>query len=122
MKPANITTKGAKQVAVLAQAYRYDASKGLDAANSRPMGNAYSSAATDNVETSNYGPTKKQMMIDMVDQHILVHGDGNGSTSIEANHKYYLSRSGAPVIVDNMGNVNNGSHGCRRWLSKGCQQ
>lgn len=49
------------------------------------------------------------MMIDMVDQHILVHGDGNGSTSIEANHKYYLSRSGAPVIVDNMGNVNNGS-------------
>ncbi len=109
MKPANITTKGAKQVAVLAQAYRYDASKGLDAANSRPMGNAYSSAATDNVETSNYGPTKKQMMIDMVDQHILVHGDGNGSTSIEANHKYYLSRSGAPVIVDNMGNVNNGS-------------
>lgn len=109
LTPANITTTGAKQVAVLAQAYRYDASKGLDAANSKSLGNAYSSAATDNVESSNYGPTKKQMMIDMVDQHIIVHGDGNGSTSIEANHKYYLSRSGAPVIVDNMGNVSNGS-------------
>lgn len=108
--PANIDGTGQKQVAIKAQAYRYDAEKGLTGKDGRSMGNSYSSPATDNVESSSYGPVKKQILTDLVDQHIIVHGDGNGATSIEKGHKYYLSRSGAPVIVDNVGDVTNG-HG-----------
>ena len=109
MIPADITKSNGKQVAVLAQGYKYDASKGLLGKDGKSLGKAVSSAATDNVESSVFGPIKKQMMIDMVDQHIIVHGDGNGETSIENNRKYYLSRSGAPVIVQNVGDVSNGN-------------
>lgn len=108
LKPADIDKKGNKQVAIIAQAYRYDAEKGLTGTSGKSMGNTYSSAASDNVESSSFGPVKKQIMTDLVDQHIIVHSDGNGVNSIESGRKYYLSRSGAPVIVDNMGDVSNG--------------
>lgn len=57
--------------------------------------------------TSGYGLTKKQMLTDMVDHHIIVHED-NEDEGIDNSRRFYNSRSGAPIYIktfakDNVG-------------------
>ena len=93
-----------------AQGYRYSLDAPLNAAGDRSLGSSYVSNSSDNVDnTGTYGPVKKQMITDMVDQHIVVHGEGNGAQNIEGNKDYYLSRSGAPVFVSKHGNIDDGA-------------
>ncbi len=100
LEPADITSSGNKQVAIAATGYRYYNNEAMDTQNQSPItGNTYRSAATDNV-SSGYGQVKAQMLTDMMDQHIIVHGEDNGETQIENDRKYYVARSGAPVVVD----------------------
>lgn len=108
--PDNTASSSAsKCVALKAQGYRYSLDAPLNAAGDRSLGSSYVSNSSDNVDnTGTYGPVKKQMITDMVDQHIVVHGEGNGAQNIEGNKDYYLSRSGAPVFVSKHGNIDNG--------------
>ena len=104
------SSKASKSIALKAQAYRYSLDAPLNAAGDRNLGSTYVSNSSDNVDnTATYGPVKKQMITDMVDQHIVVHGEGNGAKTIEGNKDYYLSRSGAPVFVSKHGNVDTGT-------------
>lgn len=104
------SSKASKSIALKAQAYRYSLDAPLNAAGDRNLGSTYVSNSSDNVDnTATYGPVKKQMITDMVDQHIVVHGEGNGAKTIEGNRDYYLSRSGAPVFVSKHGNVDTGT-------------
>lgn len=54
---------------------------------------------------SNYGQAKKAMLLEMVDQHIVVH-DNNDVQGMESSQKYFLSRKGAPVVRIAKGNAN----------------
>lgn len=104
------SSKASKCIALKAQGYRYSLDAPLNAAGDRNLGSSYVSNSSDNVDnTGTYGPVKKQMITDMVDQHIVVHGEGNGVKTIEDNKDYYLSRSGAPVFVSKHGNVDDGT-------------
>lgn len=109
--PDNTASSSAsKCVALKAQGYRYSLDAPLNAAGDRSLGSSYVSNSSDNVDnTGTYGPVKKQMITDMVDQHIVVHGEGNGAQNIEGNKDYYLSRSGAPVFVSKHGNIDDGA-------------
>lgn len=104
------SSKASKCIALKAQGYRYSLDAPLNAAGDRNLGSSYVSNSSDNVDnTGTYGPVKKQMITDMVDQHIVVHGEGNGVKTIERNKDYYLSRSGAPVFVSKHGNIDDGT-------------
>lgn len=109
--PDNTASSSAsKSIALKAQAYRYSLDAPLNAAGDRSLGSTYVSNSSDNVDnTGSYGPVKKQMITDMVDQHIVVHGEGNGAKTIEGNKDYYLSRSGAPIFVSKHGKVDDGT-------------
>lgn len=109
--PDNTASSSAsKSIALKAQAYRYSLDAPLNAAGDRSLGSTYVSNSSDNVDnTGTYGPVKKQIITDMVDQHIVVHGEGNGAKTIEGNKDYYLSRSGAPVFVSKHGKVDDGT-------------
>lgn len=45
-----------------------------------------------------YGSTKRELAIEMVNQHILIH-DNNDTEGVTANHTFFTSRSGAPIKV-----------------------
>lgn len=109
--PDNTASSSAsKSIALKAQAYRYSLDAPLNAAGDRSLGSTYVSNSSDNVDnTGTYGPVKKQIITDMVDQHIVVHGEGNGAKTIEGNKDYYLSRSGAPIFVSKHGKVDDGT-------------
>lgn len=47
---------------------------------------------------------EKNMLIEMVNQHLIVHDQNNGDKGVYNGPKYYLSRSGAPVYVKELGN------------------
>lgn len=56
------------------------------------------SEATD--ETSSLSPVKRSLLIEMINQHILVHDNPDGVHE-NNDRQYYLSRSGAPVRLTN---------------------
>lgn len=47
---------------------------------------------------------EKNILIEMVNQHLIVHDQNNGDKGVYNGPKYYLSRSGAPVYVKELGN------------------
>lgn len=105
LTPGTITTKSdGKYVAVDATAYQFTRTKPLDAANAKEAGRNFKSVA-DNDITSGYSLTRRQMLIDMVDQHIIVHDDTDGNSGVKSGKNYYLSRSGAPVYIKSAGNA-----------------
>ena len=53
------------------------------------------------------GLTKRQLLVDMIDQHIIVHDDGDPSDleGMRGERSYYISRGGAPVYLRKKGAV-----------------
>lgn len=49
------------------------------------------------------GYIKKKLLIEMVNHHIVVHGDKDAD-GLDGSRKYFLSREGAPIIVEHKGN------------------
>ena len=49
------------------------------------------------------GYIKKKLLIEMVNHHIVVHGDKDAD-GLDGRRKYLLSREGAPIIVEHKGN------------------
>lgn len=66
---------------------------------------------------SNYGQSKKAMLLEMVDQHIVVHGNSD-LEGMDAPQNYYLSRKGAPVLRIAKG----GANGVGMLVNGGLQQ
>ena len=86
---------------IKATAYKYDTKKGQSSSDAK-KGSAYVSNATDAL-SSQYGDQKRRLLIEMIDQHILVHDDVVG---VDDGRTYYLSRSGAPLRLTEKGEVN----------------
>lgn len=63
-----------------------------------------------NIESMNsgaWGPMKRNLLIEMVNQHVLIH-DSKDGLNANPSRKYYLSRSGAPVYIKRHVSANNG--------------
>ena len=90
---------------IKATAYKYINNRTED-----KMGSTYVSSATDGL-SSKYGDQKRRLLIEMIDQHILVHDNVDG---VDDGRTYYLSRSGAPVRLTEKGNADqNGNVGMK---------
>ena len=103
LKPKESGKKQGAYVSVDGAAYKYNlnsdfAVAGADKAKDKDT--EIKSEATTPVN-SDWGKTRRQMLTDMVDQHILVHNDGD--EMIDGNRNYYLSRSGAPIHISKLG-------------------
>lgn len=72
INPQSISYNGDGQIAVAAKAYRYDYNKVRNTETDRPLSAMYSSNANENCANGNYGPIKRQLLTDMLDQHIVL--------------------------------------------------
>ena len=91
-------TRGAI-IPVEATAYIYNMTKGQQPGVDKKKGNAYVSKVTDDLSTET-GTQKRLNLIEMIDQHILVHEDAIG---VNDGRTYYLSRNGAPLRLTEKG-------------------
>lgn len=91
-------TRGAV-IPVEATAYNYNLAKGQQPGTDKKKGNSYVSKVTDNMSTG-VGQQKRMNLIEMIDQHILVHDNPAG---VNDGRTYYLSRNGAPVRLTEKG-------------------
>lgn len=91
-------------IPVRCDAKKYDITVGQqegDPAATVGGSNANKSEANGSLRTGP-GLVKKTMLIDMIDQHIVVH-DQNDNKGVNGPAQYYTSRAGAPVIVISKG-------------------
>ena len=91
-------------LALRAEAYKYNIETGQDPENDVKLpGNKNVSEPSQSLAGGN-GLIKKFLMIDMMDQHILVH-ENNDVEGVNSSRKYYNSRGGAPVYVVSKGDA-----------------
>lgn len=102
LTPQSISYNGDGQIAVAAKAYRYDYNKVRNAETDRPLGVSFSNSANDGANV-NYGPTKRQLLTDMLDQHIVLQ---NLDSMLNTSRHWYLSRSGMPIYMKEHTNTN----------------
>ena len=102
LTPDSISSSGNGQIAVAARAYRYDYNKVRNAETDRPLGVSFSNSANDGANV-NYGPTKRQLLTDMLDQHIVLQ---NLDSMLNTSRYWYLSRSGMPIYMKEHTNTN----------------
>lgn len=98
---------------IRAEAYRYNLQTGQrPETDARQPLTPNQSAATDGL-TSGAGLIKRTLLIDMIDQHIVVHDtdDADNDEGVNARRHYFTSRGGAPVYVKDRGEVNNNNVG-----------
>ena len=103
LTPQSISYNGDGQIAVAAKAYRYDYNKVRNTETDRPLGATFSSSANDNCVKGNYGTTKRQLLTDMLDQHIVLQ---NLDSMLNTSRHWYLSRSGMPIYMKEHTNTN----------------
>ncbi len=101
-EPQDITTSGNMCVAIKAQGYSYDPDKPLSPATDAKKA-GFLSIANQSV-SSGYGLTKKNLLCEMVDHHIIVH-DNDDDLGVRGACNYYLSRNGAPVYIAKRGDA-----------------
>lgn len=106
LKPKESGKNKGAYVSVDGAAYKYNinsdfAVAGAEKATSAEGGMVQIESKANEVVNSGWGKTRRQMLTDMVDQHILVHNDGD--EMIDGNRNYYLSRSGAPIHISKLG-------------------
>lgn len=102
LTPDSISSDGNGKIAVAARAYRYDYNKVRNAETDRPLGVSFSNSANDGANV-NYGPTKRQLLTDMLDQHIVLQ---NLDSMLNTSRHWYLSRSGMPIYMKEHTNTN----------------
>lgn len=102
LSPQSISSDGNGKIAVAARAYRYDYNKVRNAETDRPLGVSFSNSANDGANV-NYGPTKRQLLTDMLDQHIVLQ---NLDSMLNTSRHWYLSRSGMPIYMKEHTNTN----------------
>lgn len=95
-----ITQSGSQQIAITGKTYTYK-----EAEDFAPSGNPKKTHAANQSMSANEGLTKKTILTDMIDQHIVVH-ETEGEL-LSSGRRYFLSRNGAPVYIRKRG-TNNG--------------
>lgn len=103
LTPDSISSNGTCQIAVAARAYRYDYNKVRNTETDRPLSAMYSSNANENCANVNYGPTKRLLLTDMLDQHIVLQ---DVNSLLNTPRHWYLSRSGMPIYMKEHTNTN----------------
>lgn len=105
-----ISGASGKTIAVQADAYNYDINTGQpDVLNEKDWkGSSFRSAYSQPV-TQGYGETKRALLTEMINQHIIVHNNDDSNGVLNTSRKYFLSRDGAPVYVKS-GNNGTGSN------------
>lgn len=96
LTPDSVSSDGKFQIAVAAKAYRYDYKEVRNTETDRPLSATYSSYANENCATGNYGPIKRQLLTDMLDQHIVLQ---DVNSLLNTPRRWYLSRSGMPIYM-----------------------
>ena len=83
------------RVAVRANAYRFDQTQPFAPGST---GDEIAQSPATGTTNSGWGVTKKFLLTEMVDQHIIVHSNDD-TEGVNGAQRYYTSRSGAPVYV-----------------------
>lgn len=105
---------------IAANAYEYNLETGQNPGNDNINGGSRwtttnSSNATVSITSSVTGAaaTKKNLLVDMIDQHIVVHdsNDSDNDQGVNSKRTYFLSRGGAPVHVISRGDASNNGVG-----------
>lgn len=98
-------------IPIQANAYKYAVATGqvpeTDARQTVPT-NALNTSAATQALSSGAGAVKRALLIDMLDQHILVHDtdDDDNDQGVNSKRTYYTSRGGAPIYVSDRGDQN----------------
>lgn len=97
---------------IQADAFKYNVATGQRPEDTeKPLGSASANTSTPSQSLSmGTGLIKKRLLIDMMDQHIVVH-ENDDEQGVAGPARYYLSRSGAPVLVKSKGDVSNNNVG-----------
>ena len=94
-----ITQSGSQQIAITGKTYTYKESSDI-----APSGNPKKTHTANQSMGATEGITKKTILTDMIDQHIVVH-DYEGEL-LNSGRRYFLSRNGAPVYIKERGQNN----------------
>ena len=103
LTPDSISSNRTRQIAVAARAYRYDYKEVRNTETARPLAAIYSSNANDDCANGNFGPVKRQLLTDMLDQHIVLQ---DVNSLLNTQRHWYLSRSGMPIYMKEHTNTN----------------
>lgn len=93
---------------ITATAYRYNEKTGPTTSDNVPSSRPVS--RNSDQLSSGWGPTKRELLIEMVNQHTIVH-DQDDTEGVNGSRTIYTSRSGAPVIVVSKGDASNNGVG-----------
>lgn len=111
-------------IPIRAVAYTFDATTGQtenDAAIARAESAANDDLSSKNAQAANgtggFGATKRNLLIEMVNQHIVVHSGSQAEDGINGDANYYLSRSGSPIHVISKGEYPVVEGGLQRMLN-----
>lgn len=110
LEPEDVTVKttSGKYVAIRGRAYQYDIQKPfqfVEGTTAKLSANANTSLS------SNDGKRKMQILTDLVDQNLIVHETSDeGELGMLSGHRYYLSRSGAPVYIKQKATASDGTN------------
>ena len=95
--------KAGAKLPIRAQAYLYNMETGQSESDLVPVVGGVNGNKHESTNSLNQGSglVVKTLLIDMIDQHILVHEDGQAN-ELNTDKKFFTARSGAPIImVDN---------------------
>lgn len=104
-------------IPVRAEAYKYNIETGQvpESDQRQTIGGNAANISEPNAQLTinGSGKTKKALLIDMLDQHIVVHDtdDEDNDKGINSKRNYFLARTGAPVYVKSKGDVSNNGVG-----------
>ena len=85
---------------IRATAYKYNVQTGPTDSDAK-MSNSHVSLPNE-VLTTGYGPTKRELMIELINQHVIVH-ENNDTEGVYASRRIHTSRSGAPIVIVKQG-------------------
>lgn len=104
LTPQGISSNEDGQIAVAAKAYRYSYKEVRNTEADRPLGVTTSSPANEIcTKDTGFGPTKRQLLTDMLDQHIVLQ---DVNSLLNTQRHWYLSRSGMPIYMKEHTNTN----------------
>lgn len=97
-----------KTISIQADAYVYNPATGQNGTPGEGTdtwkGTTFRSAYSQNLSAA-YGDTKQKLLIEMINQHIIVHDNDDNDGVLGSKRKYFLSRDGAPVYIKQAGDA-----------------
>ncbi len=99
-------------IPVRAEAFRFEETTGMRPEDTRKPSGATSANVSEPSQSLTNGPglIKKNLLIEMMDHHIIVH-DYDDMQGMTGPARYYMSRGGAPVLVKSKGDASDNNVG-----------